>query len=144
MEILFIFCINLAFYEVNMNVKEKSNNSNSPYFIIAFIVILAFFCGSCFGDKAADDNSADRTVEYIETTASGAADDIDDAAGRNNTAQNAISRADAELENSQRAAAESAERIDRIQSLTEDCIRRNQESISLMQRIESAAPAGEK
>ena len=127
-----------------MNVKEKSTNSNSHYIIIAFVIVLAFYCSSCFGGKAADNNSTDRTVERIETTAAGAADNIADAAGRNNTAQKAIGRADAELENSQRAAAESAERIDRIQSLVNECIRRNQESISLMQRIESAAPAGEK
>lgn len=83
-------------------------------------------------------------MEYIETTSAGAADDIADAAGRNNAAQNAISRADAELEISQRAAAESAERIDRIQSLVNECVRRNQESISLMQRIEGTAGEGKK
>lgn len=126
-----------------MNVKKKSSNS---FLWIALLVILglAFIGNSCFRDKAADDNSTDRTVEYIETTAAGAADDIADAAGRNNAAQNAIGQADAELESSQRAAAESAERIDRIQSLVNECIRRNQESISLMQRIESSAAAGEK
>ena len=140
MEMLFILC---TFYEVNMNVKKKSSNS---FLWIALLVILglAFIGNSCFRDKAADDNSADGTVEYIETTAAGAADDIADAAGRNNAAQNAISRADAELESSQRAAAESSERIDRIQSLVNECIRRNQESINLVQRIESSAAAGEK
>lgn len=140
MEMLFILC---TFYEVNMNVKKKSSNS---FLWIALLVILglAFIGNSCFRDKAADDNSADGTVEYIETTAAGAADDIADAAGRNNAAQNAISRADAELESSQRAAAESSERIDRIQSLVNECIRRNQESINFVQRIESSAAAGEK
>lgn len=126
-----------------MNVKKKSSNS-FLWIALLIILVLAFIGNSCFGDKAADDNSTDRTVERIETTVAGAADDIADAAGRNNVAQNAIDRADAELENSQRAAAESAERIDRIQSLVDECIRRNQESISLMQRIESAAAAGEK
>lgn len=126
-----------------MNVKKKSSNS---FLWIALLVILglAFVGNSCFRDKAADDNSADRTVEYIKTTAAGAADDIADASGRNNTAQNAISRADAELESSQRAAAESTERIDRIQSLVNECIRRNKESISLMQRIEGSTATGEK
>lgn len=126
-----------------MNVKKKSSNG---FLWIALLAILglAFIGNSCFRDKAADDNSADGTVEYIEKTAAGAAGDIADAAGRNNTAQNAISRADAELESSQRAAAESAERIDRIQSLINECIRKNQESINLMQRIEGAAAAGEK
>lgn len=126
-----------------MNVKKKSSNS---FLWIALLVILglAFIGNSCFRDKAADDNSADRTVECIETTAAGAADDIADAAGRNNAAQNAIIRTDAELESSQRAAAESAERIDRIQSLVNECIKRNQKSINLMQRIEGAAAAGEK
>ena len=137
---LFILC---TFYEVNMNVKKKSSNS-FLWIILLVILGLAFIGNSCFRDKAADDNSADRTVEYIETTAAGAAGDIADAAGRNNTAQNTISRADAELESSQRAAAESAERIDRIQSLINECIRRNQESIKLMQRIEGEAAAGEK
>lgn len=140
MEMLFILC---TFYEVNMNVKKKSSNSFLWIALLA-ILVLAFIGNSCFRDKAADDNSADRTVEYIETTAAGAACDIADAAGRNNAAQNAISRADAELESSQRAVAESAERIDRIQSLVNECIRRNQESINLMQRIEGAAAAGEK
>lgn len=140
MEMLFILC---TFYEVNMNVKKKSNNS-FLWIALLVILVLAFIGNSCFRDKAADDNSADRTVECIETTAAGAAGDIVDAAGRNNAAQNAISRADAELESSQRAAAESAERIDRIQSLVNECIRRNQESINLMQRIEGAAAAGEK
>lgn len=142
MEMLFILC---TFYEVNMNVKKKSSNS---FLWIVLLVILgwAFIGNSCFrdGDKAADDNSADRTVEYIETTAAEATGDIADAAGRNNAAQNAIGRADAELESSQRAAAESAERIDRIQSLINECIRRNQESINLMQRIEGSVAAGEK
>lgn len=126
-----------------MNVKKKSSNS-FLWIALLIIMVLAFIGNSCFRDKAADDNSADKTVEYIETTAAGAADDIADAAGRNNAAQNAISRADAELESSQRAAAESAERIDRIQSLINECIRRNQESINLMQRIEGSAAAGEK
>lgn len=140
MEMLFILC---TFYEVNMNVKKKSSNS---FLWIAFLVILglAFIGNSCFRDKATDDNSTDRTVGCIETTAAGAAGDIADAAGRNNAAQNAISRADAELESSQRAAAESAERIERIQSLVNECIRRNQESINLMQRIEGSVAAGEK
>ena len=126
-----------------MNVKKKSSNS---FWWIALLVILglAFIGNSCFRDEAADDNSADKTVEYIETTAAGAAGNIADAAGRNNAAQNAIGQADAELENSQRAAAESAERIDRIQSLVNECIRRNQESINLMQRIEGSVAAGEK
>ena len=126
-----------------MNDKKKSGNS---FWWIALLVILglAFVGNSCFRDKAADDNSADRTVEYIKTTAAGAAGDIADAAGRNNAAQNAIDRADAELESSQRAAAESAKRIERIQSLVNECIRRNQESINLMQRIEGVAAAGEK
>lgn len=140
MEMLFILC---TFYEVNMNVKKKSGNSFLWVALLA-IMVLAFIGNSCFRDKAADDNSADRTVECIETTAAGAAGDIADAAGRNNAAQNAIGRADTELESSQRAAAESAERIDRIQSLVNECIRRNQESINLMQRIEGAAAAGEK
>lgn len=140
MEMLFILC---TFYEVNMNVKKKSSNS-FLWIALLVILVLAFIGNSCFRDKAADDNSADRTVEYIETTAAGAAGDIADAAGRNNAAQNAISRADAELESSQRAAAESAERIDRIQSLVNECIRRNQESINLVQRIEGAAREGEK
>ena len=140
MEMLFILC---TFYEVNMNVKKKSSNS-FLWIILLVILGLAFIGNSCFRDKAADDNSADRTVEYIETTAAGAAGDIADAAERNNAAQNAISRADAELESSQRAAAESAERIDRIQSLVNECIRRNQKSINLMQRIEGAVAAGEK
>ena len=126
-----------------MNVKKKSNNG-FLWIVLLAILVLAFIRNSCFRDKAADDNSTDRTVEYIETTAAGAAGDIADAAGRNNAAQNAISRADAELESSQRTAAESAERIDRIQSLVSECIRRNQESINLMQRIEGAATAGEK
>lgn len=126
-----------------MNVKKKYSNS-FLWIILLVILVLAFIGNSCFRDKAADDNSADGTVECIETTAAGAAGDIADAAGRNNAAQNAISRADAELESSQRAVAESAERIDRIQSLVNECIRRNQESISLMQRIEGAAAAGEK
>lgn len=140
MEMLFILC---TFYEVNMNVKKKSSNSFLWMALLA-ILVLAFIGNSCFRDKTADDNSADRTVEYIETTAAGATGDIADAAGRNNAAQNAISRADAELESSQRAAAESAERIDRIQSLVNECIRRNKESINLMQRTEGAAVAGEK
>ena len=140
MEMLFILC---TFYEVNMNVKKKSSNSFLWIALLA-ILVLAFIGNSCFRDKATDDNSTDRTVECIETTAAGAAGDIADAAGRNNAAQNAISRADAELESSQRAAAESAERIDRIQSLVNECIRRNQESINLMQRIEGATAAGEK
>lgn len=126
-----------------MNVKKKSSNSFLWIALLA-IMVLASIGNSCFRDKAADDNSADRTVEYIETTAAGAAGDIADAAGRNNAAQNAIGRADAELESSQRAAAESAERIERIQSLVNECIRRNQESIILMQRIEGSAAAGEK
>ena len=126
-----------------MNVKKKSSNS-FLWIVLLVIMVLAFTGNSCFRDKVADDNSADGTVEYIETTAAGASDDIADAAGRNNAAQNAISRADAELENSQKAAAESAKRIDRIQSLVNECIRRNQESINLMQRIEGAAAAGEK
>lgn len=126
-----------------MNVKKKSNNS-FWWIVLLAILVLAFIGNSCFRDKAADDNSTDRTVEYIETTAAGAAGDIADATGRNNAAQNAISRADAELESSQRTAAESAERIDRIQSLVNECIRRNQESINLMQRIEGATAAGEK
>ena len=128
-----------------MNVKKKSNNS-FWWIVLLAILVLAFIGNSCFRDrdKAADDNSADRTVEYIETTAAGAAGDIANAAGRNNAAQNAICRADAELESSQRAAAESAKRIDRIQSLVNECIRRNQESINLMQRIEGATAAGEK
>lgn len=126
-----------------MNVKKKSSNSFLWMALLA-ILVLAFIGNSCFRDKTADDNSADRTVEYIETTAAGATGDIADAAGRNNAAQNAISRADAELESSQRAAAESAERIDRIQSLVNECIRRNKESINLMQRTEGAAVAGEK
>lgn len=126
-----------------MNVKKKSGNSFLWIALLA-ILVLAFIGNSCFRDKAADDNSADRTVECIETTAAGAAGDIADAAGRNNAAQNAIGRADAELESSQRAAAESAERIERIQSLINECIRRNQESINLMQRIEGSATAGEK
>lgn len=126
-----------------MNVKKKSSNG---FLWIALLAILglAFIGNSCFRDKAADDNSADGTVEYIEKTAAGAAGDIADAAGRNNAAQNAIIRTDAELESSQRAATESAERIERIQSLVNECIRRNQESINLMQRIESSAAAGEK
>lgn len=140
MEMLFILC---TFYEVNMNVKKKSNNGFLGIVLLA-ILGLAFIGNSCFRDKAADNNSTDRTVEYIETTAAGAADDIADAAGRNNAAQNAIIRTDAELESSQRAAAESAERIDRIQSLVNECIKRNQKSINLMQRIEGAAAAGEK
>lgn len=126
-----------------MNVKKKSSNS-FLWIVLLAILVLAFIGNSCFRDKAADDNSADRTVEYIKTTATGAAGDIADAAGRNDTAQNAISRADAELESSQRAAAESAERIDRVQSLINECIRRNQESINLMQRIEGSVAAGEK
>ena len=126
-----------------MNVKKKSSNSFLWIALLA-ILVLAFIGNSCFRDKATDDNSTDRTVECIETTAAGAAGDIADAAGRNNAAQNAIDRADAELESSQRAAAESAERIDRIQSLVNECIRRNQESINLMQRIEGATAAGEK
>ena len=126
-----------------MNVKKKSNNGFLGIVLLA-ILGLAFIGNSCFRDKAADNNSTDRTVEYIETTAAGAADDIADAAGRNNAAQNAIIRTDAELESSQRAAAESAERIDRIQSLVNECIKRNQKSINLMQRIEGAAAAGEK
>lgn len=140
MEMLFILC---TFYEVNMNVKKKSNNG-FLWIVLLAILVLAFIGNSCLRDKAADDNSADRTVEYIETTAAGAAGDIADAAGRNNAAQNAIGRADTELESSQRAAAESAERIDRIQSLVNECIRRNQESINFVQRIEGAAAAGEK
>lgn len=126
-----------------MNVKKKSNNG-FLWIVLVAILVLAFIGNSCFRDKAADDNSADGTVEYIETTAAGAAGDIANAAGRNNAAQNAISRADAELESSQRAAAESAERIDRIQSLVSECIRRNQESINFMQRIEGSVAAGEK
>ena len=142
MEMLFILC---TFYEVNMNVKKKSSNSFLWIALLA-ILVLAFIGNSCFRDrdKAADDNSAYGTVEYIEKTAAGAAGDIADAAGRNNTAQNAISRADTELESSQRAATESADRIDRIQSLINECIRRNQESINLMQRIEGSTAAGEK
>lgn len=126
-----------------MNDKKKSNNS---YLYIAFGIILLFIVigNSCFRDKAADYNSTDQTVEQIESTAAGASDDIADAAGRNKTAQEAIGRSDAELESSQRAAAESAERIDRIQSLVNECIRRNQESINLMQRIEDSAAAREK
>ncbi len=126
-----------------MNVKKKTSNS-FLWIALLVVLVLAFIGNSCFRDKAADDNSTDRTVEYIETTAAEATGDIADAAGRNNAAQNAISRADAELESSQRAAAESAERIERIQSLVNECIRRNQESINLMQRIESSAAAGEK
>lgn len=126
-----------------MNVKKKSSNS-FLWIALLVILVLAFIGNACFRDKAADDNSADRTVEYIETTAAGAAGDIANAAGRNNAAQNAISRADAELESSQRAATESAERIDRIQSLVNECIRRNQESINFMQRIEGSVAAGEK
>lgn len=126
-----------------MNVKKKTSNS-FLWIALLVVLVLAFIGNSCFRDKAADDNSTDRTVEYIETTAAGAADDIADAAGRNNAAQNAIDRADAELESSERAAAESAERIDRIQSLVNECIKRNQESINLMQRIEGTAAAGEK
>lgn len=126
-----------------MNVKKKSSNS-FLWIALLVVMVLAFIGNSCFRDKAAEDNGADRTMEYIETTTAGAAGDVADAAGRNNAAQNAISRADAELESSQRAAAESAERIDRIQSLVNECIRRNQESINLMQRIEGAVAAGEK
>lgn len=126
-----------------MNDKKKSNSS-LLWIVLLVVLALAFIGNSCFRDKAADNNSTDRTVEYIETTAAGAADNIVDAAGRNNAAQEAIGRADAELDNSQRAAAESSERIDRIQSLVNECIRRNQESINLMQRIESTAAAGEK
>lgn len=126
-----------------MNDKKKSNSS-LLWIALLVVLLLAFIGNSCSRDKAADDNSADRTVGYLETTAAGAADEIAYAAGRNKAAQNAISRADAELENSQRAAAESAERIDRIQSLVNECIRRNQESINLMQQIENAAAAGEK
>lgn len=140
MEMLFILC---TFHEVNMNVKKKFSNS-FLWIALLVILVLAFIGNSCFRDKAADNNSTDRTVEYIETTAAGAAGDIADAAGRNNVAQNAIGRADTELESSQRTAAESAERIDRIQSFVNECIRRNQESINLMQRIEGAAAAGEK
>lgn len=126
-----------------MNVKKKSNNG-FLWIVLLAILVLAFIGDSCFRDKAADNNSTDRTVEYIETTAAGAAGDIADAAGRNNAAQNAISRADAELESSQRAAAKSAERIDKVQSLINECIRRNQESIKFMQRIEGETAAGEK
>lgn len=140
MEMLFILC---TFYEVNMNVKKKYSNS-FLWIALLVVMVLAFIGNSCFRDKAAEDNSADRTMEYIETTTAGAAGDVADAAGRNNAAQNAISRADAELESSQRAAAESAERIDRIQSLVNECIRRNQESINFMQRIEGSVAAGEK
>lgn len=116
-----------------MNDKKKSNSS-LLWIALLVVLLLAFIGNSCSRDKATYDNSADRTVEYIETTA----------AGRNNAAQNAIGRADAELESSQRAVAESAERIDRIQSLINECIRRNQESINLMQRIEGSVAAGEK
>lgn len=126
-----------------MNVKKKYSNS-FLWIALLVVMVLAFIGNSCFRDKAAEDNSADRTMEYIETTTAGAAGDVTDAAGRNNAAQNAISRADAKLESSQRAAAESAERIDRIQSLVNECIRRNQESINFMQRIEGSVAAGEK
>lgn len=143
MKILFILCIKLAFYEVNMNDKKKTNSS-LVWIGLGIILLFLVIGNSCFRDKAADDNSTDQTVERIETTAAGASDDIADAAGRNNTAQESIGRAYTELENSQRAAAESSDRIDRIQSLINECIRRNQESINLMQRIESAAAAGEK
>ncbi len=126
-----------------MNDKKKSNSS-ILWIALLVVLALAFIGNSCFRDKAADDNSTDRTVERIETTAAGTTGDIADATGRNNAAQEAICRADAEVENSQIAAAESTERIDRIQSLVKECIRKNQESINLMQRIEGTATAGEK
>ncbi len=126
-----------------LNDTQKSNNHNRIYIIIAVVLLCAaIYCAvrGCGSDADIDQlyKSTDSTVERIETTATGAAGNIADAAGRNNVAQKTIDRAVTELENSQRAAAESAERIDRIQSLVNECIRRNQESINLMLQIEGA------
>lgn len=125
------------------NEQKKSDNHNYFYYIIAALVLCAgAYCALRSSGNGADIDqlykSTDSTVERIETTATGAAGNIADAAGRNNVAQKTIDRAVTELENSQRAAAESAERIDRIQSLVNECIRRNQESINLMLQIEGA------
>lgn len=122
--------------------KKFDNHSRIYIIIIALVLCTVAYCSvrGCGSDADIDQlyKSTDSTVERIETTATGAAGNIADAAGRNNVAQKTIDRAVTELENSQRAAAESAERIDRIQSLVNECIRRNQESINLMLQIEGA------
>ena len=124
--------------------QKKSNNNHSFYFAIVIVLFLAaacFYLRGCASEPGSNNSSA-ATVDRIKESAGTTAGNIADIERGNYNAEKAIRRADAELERSQAAAADSAERINRIEQLVKECIDANRNALSVMQRIEAANTAG--
>lgn len=124
--------------------QKKFNNNYSFYVIIAIILFLAAacFCLRGCGSESSNYKNSAATVDRIKDSAGTTAGNIADVERGNYNAEKAIRRADAELQRSQAAAEDSAERINRIEQLVKECIDANRKALSVMQRIETANTAG--
>lgn len=98
----------------------------------------------CFGSGSNTvQKDADSTVSTMEKRIAGATTGLESAGSRNQSAQEAIDRANDQLGEGQRAATESAERLERISEIVKRCQERNQRLIEGLQSAEDAAPKGE-
>ena len=124
--------------------QKKSNNNHSFYFAIVIVLFLAaacFYLRGCASEPGSNNSSA-ATVDRIKESAGTAAGNIVDVTRGNYNAEKAIRRADAELERSQAAVEDGAERIDRIEQLVEECVNGNRKALNIMQRIETTNTKG--
>lgn len=74
----------------------------------------------------------------MEDGITGAAEGLESAGSRNQSAQEAIDRANDQLGEGQRAATESAEGLERISEIVKRCQERNKRLIKGLQSVESA------
>lgn len=115
------------------------------YAVMYAIVLIGIYYVCSYArtiDKGADHNAADITIGQMEKQAAGAAGAAQSAGERVDAAGEAISRADQQLSAGQAAAADSAERIDRIQKLAHEYAERNQQLIAELENAEAAAGKG--
>ena len=126
------------------NEQEKSDNHNGIYIIIVAVVLCACAYSAVrgCGNEPGVNNNSTATVDRIKESAGTTAGNIVDIERGNYNAEKAIRRADAELERSQAATEDSAERINRIEQLVKECIDANRKALGVMQRIETANTAG--
>lgn len=109
------------------------------YSLLAFAIITAVcICLRGCRHSGADYNATNSTMGQIEEHATDAADGIDIAGKRLGDAEDAINRADQQLNISQGAAEDSASSIDRIQERARQCTERNKKALSIINDIERA------
>lgn len=128
-----------------MDVEDKK----MLQYLIGYAVITAIAVGSiaylCSRPKPTNDgDDACNYAERIESGVDRAAGAIGDGSGRIDAAEKALDRADAAIDRGQKAAADNSERIDRLQSIIDGCVQRNQQATELVKKLKVTDSQGRK